>query len=117
MTCATRHVKRIALEFRSRHRRKSLLRNRNQSHLRDALRYLSVRQVASRLYIPSHRAVQTNLSVLEDIVVAPQFPHPLREVRVEVTVKYRITGRTQVAVPAASVLNLVGERGPGRDCL
>src|SRR4051794_9485142 len=49
-------------------------------------------------------------------MVAPQLPHPLREMRVEVTVKNRVA-RREVAVTRPAVVYLVGERSPRRDRL
>ena len=121
MAGLARNVERVAGKRGRGQRRQRGARDGHDGGRLGATRHLGVGQAAparvvgraGRLVGPEQALV---VAVLEHVMHAPQLPHALRKVRVEVAVKDRVA-RREVAVARAAELDAVAEGGAGRDGL
>ena len=100
----TRNIKRVTLELRRRLQGQHAARQGHDSRVFGAAGDFGIRQFA------------VGGTVFKHIVYAPEFPHALREMRIQVAVKNRVAGG-QVLVTRTAEFDLIAEGGAGRNRL
>ncbi|MCA3272323.1 MAG: hypothetical protein ING12_10025 [Roseomonas sp.] len=99
-----------AIDRRGRH---CLPWQRNNSRDRRTLTIITIGQIGAGAI---NAIRQSTRPILKNIMVAPKTPHALSEMRIEMAVENGIT-RPEIQIPAATMVNFVGDRLQGGDGL